>query len=228
MGIDHNLSVEVLCLDDPNSAWLPSWRPTVHAIENSNFTYGLNRNLDHWLNENLSRFDAVIVHGIWMYFSFAVWKATRKISVPYFVFVHGALDPWFKRRYPFKHVKKCLYWAGLEHKVLRDAAAVFFTTEEEKRLAHNAFHPYECSAIVTGYGIAPPALNWSFDKWQAIRNLSASHPILRNRNFLLFLPASTKKRALTYFSRPSPLLETYFLRRQCCLPGRVIKLSLSG
>jgi hypothetical protein len=42
------------------------------------------------------------------------------------------LDPWFKHRYPLKHLKKSLYWAVGDYWVLRDARAVLFTAEEER------------------------------------------------------------------------------------------------
>ena len=54
-------------------------------------------------------YDAVIVEGLWQFHGYATWKALRGGPVPYFVFTHGMLDPWFKRKYPFKHLKKWLY-----------------------------------------------------------------------------------------------------------------------
>jgi glycosyltransferase involved in cell wall biosynthesis len=195
-ALNRNFKVEILCVDSPSSHWIPTWTPIIHAVGPSAFTYGFTTKLDRWLEANLPRFDAVVVNGIWMYFSFAVWKATRKVRVPYFVFIHGALDPWFEKNYPLKHLKKCAYWAAFEHKVLRDASAVLFTTEEEKKLAHNAFQPYEGNAIVTGYGIAAPPLNQGFNKLEAIRDLTAANPELRNRNFILFLARLHEKKGL--------------------------------
>src|SRR5262249_24621381 len=71
-------------------------------------------------------------------------------------FTHGMLDPWFKRRYPLKHLKKWLYWPWAEYRVLRDARAVLFTCEDERRLASRSFWLYRAHERVVGYGIAPP------------------------------------------------------------------------
>jgi hypothetical protein len=30
-------------------------------------------------------------------------------AIPYFAYTHGMLDPWFKRTYPLKHLKKWAY-----------------------------------------------------------------------------------------------------------------------
>ena len=43
-------------------------------------------------------YDAVIVNGLWMYHGFGAWRALHGGPVPYFVFTHGMLDPWFKRK----------------------------------------------------------------------------------------------------------------------------------
>ena len=56
----------------------------------------------------------------------AVWRAARRTGRPYCVYPHGMLDPWFKRRYPLKHLKKWLYWPWGEYRVLRDAAGRLF------------------------------------------------------------------------------------------------------
>ena len=72
------------------------------------------------------------------------------------VYTHGMLDPWFKRRYPLKHLKKLLYWPWGEYRVLREASAVLFTCEEERVLARQAFRPYRCNEVVVKYGTAGP------------------------------------------------------------------------
>ena len=62
--------------------------------------------------------------------------ACRRKGVPYFVFVHGALDPWFKRRYPAKHLKKALYSAsGRGTGPAEDARAVVYARDEEEEAA---------------------------------------------------------------------------------------------
>ena len=59
----------------------------------------------------------------------------------YYIFPHGMLDPWFRRSYPIKHLKKQLYWILAERQVLEQARAVLFTSEREARLAEMTFLP---------------------------------------------------------------------------------------
>jgi hypothetical protein len=133
-------SLEITCLDPPQAPWLNDSRQHVNAIGPAvGGRFGYTPKLDAWLAKNINRFDVVIVNGIWMYFSAAARRAAIRANVPYFVFTHGALDPWFKHNYPLKQIKKQVYWSLFERKVLRDAAAVLFTTAEEQMVSEGAF-----------------------------------------------------------------------------------------
>jgi glycosyltransferase involved in cell wall biosynthesis len=201
-AMERGFDVEVVCADDPDSAWLPSWNPKVHAVGPGHLDkYGFTPRLDRWLAANAKRFDAIVVNGIWMYFGYAVWKATRRIGTPYFVFIHGALDPWFRKKYPLKHIKKSIYWKLVEHRVLRDARRTLFTTQEEMLLADRAFAPYQCRPEVSGYGIERPNLPDTFDKEDAIRTLTEAHPSLANRRFILFLARIHEKKGIDLLLR---------------------------
>jgi glycosyltransferase involved in cell wall biosynthesis len=193
----YGVDAEVVCQDDPKSSWLATWVVPIHPIGKCLSTFGYTKRLDLWLAENVTRFDALVVHGIWMYLSLATWKAATQKHVPYYLFTHGFLDPWFRRKYPHKHVKKMLYWRLYEHKVLRDAAAVLFTTEEEKRLAENAFQPYRCNTVVVGFGATSPDITEKVKGCQTlIQSLSASHPDLKGRRFILYLGRIHEKKGI--------------------------------
>jgi len=162
-------------------------------------TYGYTPKLAPWLRAHAADFDAVIVDGIWQYSSFAVWRALHGGPVPYFVFTHGMLDPYFKRAYPLKHLKKSIYWALGEYRVLRDARAVLFTCEEERRLARESFRRYRVREEVVGYGTAEPVV----DAAAAKRVFYAKYPQLQQRRVLLFLSRIHDKKGVDL------LLEAY-------------------
>ena len=56
-------------------------------------------------------------------------------------------------------MKKWLYWTWIERHLLRDAAAVLFTTEEERLLARTTFWRYRAQEHVVGAGIAVPPVD---------------------------------------------------------------------
>lgn len=174
---------ETVTLDAPGEYWLGGFPGMVYALGPSRGKYRYCARLAPWLRAHGGNYDAVIVHGIWQYQSLAVRSAANDIGLPYFVFVHGALDPWFKRHYPLKHLKKLLYWPWADYRVLRDAAAVFFTCEEERCLARKSFHLYRANEVVVGFGIAPPP----GDPCEQREAFLAAHSSLRDKRILLFL-----------------------------------------
>ena len=174
--------VEIVSLDAPDAPWVRESEIPVHPLGPGRGSYGYAPGFSSWIKERRAQFDAVLVHGLWQYSSFGVWRALAKTATPYFVFPHGMLDPWFKRTYPAKHFKKLLYWPWAEYRVLRDAAAVLFTAEAERRLARESFALYRCREVVVNYGTATPR-----NLEQAREVFSAAFPQLRGRPFLLFL-----------------------------------------
>jgi len=178
-------TVEVVSMDAPDDPWVATCPIKCHAMGPRwlGLKYGYTPRLYTWLVENRKNYDVVVVNGIWQYSSFAVWRALRGTPTPYFVFPHGMLDPWFKRTYPFKHLKKWLYWPWAEYRVLRDAAAVLFTCESERRLARQSFWLYKCDEFVANYGTAPPP-----DRGAEQREaFLAKFPHLANKRCALFL-----------------------------------------
>jgi glycosyltransferase involved in cell wall biosynthesis len=175
--------VEVVTLDDPAAPWLAAFPLIVHALGPARGNYGLTPHLVPWLKAHATQFDAVIVNGLWQYHGYGAWKALRELDVPYYVFPHGMLDPWFKRTYPLKHLKKSLYWPWAEYRVLRDARRVLFTAEEERVLARQSFRMYRANEEVVAFGThSPPAFS------APVRDaFLASYPELNGKRRLLFL-----------------------------------------
>ena len=140
-----------------------------------------------WLRSNRHKYDAVIVDGLWQYGGLAVHRAVAKTATPYFVFGHGMLDPWFKRTYPLKHLKKWLYWPWGEYRVLRDATGVLFTCQAERRLARQSFWLYRCNERVVNFGTPGPG-DASPDQQLALRDSFLNrYPALQGKRNLLFL-----------------------------------------
>lgn len=173
---------EVLCLDGPDSSFLSSFPTPVTALGPAS-VLGYSPRLVPWLRAEGRRFDLIVLHGLWRYVSFGSWRALRQLGVPYAAFPHGMLDPWFKWEYPLKHAKKWLFWPWTEYRVLRDAAAVLFTCEEEKVRARQSFWLYRCREVVTDYGVAPPPGEPATQREIFLE----AYPGLRGKRIVLFL-----------------------------------------
>ncbi|MEM1223269.1 MAG: glycosyltransferase, partial [Verrucomicrobiota bacterium] len=159
--LDAGVEVEVACLNEEAAVKeeIEAMDWPVHALGPSSLgSYSYSSTFKVWLNENLGRFDAVIIHGCWQYHGLATALACQRMDRPYYVYPHGMLDPWFNETYPLKKIKKTLYWRWGEHRVLSGARSVLFTCEEERRLARNSFKPYQVQEHVIGYGTTVPKL----------------------------------------------------------------------
>ncbi len=183
-------AVELVTLDAPDEPFVEDFPLTVHAVGPARGGYRYCAALVPWLRANARRYDAVVVNGLWQYHSFGAWRALKPLRVPYVVFTHGMLDPWFKHEYPRKHLKKWFYWPWSDYRVLRDAKAVLFTSEEEKLQARKSFWLYRARERVVAYGTkAPPP-----DTPALRERFLSAHPRLRGRRHLLFLSRIHEKK----------------------------------
>ena len=147
---------EVVTLDRPDDPWLAGLSGPIHPLGPGLGTYGFCPRFIPALRSLARRVQVVVVHGLWQFHSVATSAALSGGGIPYVVFPHGMLDPWFRQTYPWKHLKKSVYWHLRERRVLQGAAAVLFTAEEERKGAHASF-PFSARAekIVT-LGVLPP------------------------------------------------------------------------
>ncbi len=176
---------EVVSFDSKDAPFVCREEFPIHALGSGITPLSFNFALLPWMEANLERFDAVIVHGLWLWPSIATWIAMQRLSKkaqrlgipsttallntcrqllvpkipPYCVMPHGMLDPWFQKSKGrrLKSLRNLIYWKLIEHRVIRDAQALLFTCEEELRLARKTFRPYEPhQEFNVGYGVPPP------------------------------------------------------------------------
>lgn len=192
---------EVVCLDNPTALYLKEDAFPVYALGQGKGPWCYNAKLVPWLLANFSRFDAVIVHGLWLYPSYAALKAIcryrqEKRKVPkFYIMPHGMLDPYFQKapERRLKALRNQIYWKLIEEKVINKADGVLFTCEEELQLAKKTFHPYQPKReIKVGYGIAiPPPY-----KPCMLAEFSKKCPRLGTNPYLLFLSRIHKKKGV--------------------------------
>ena len=158
---------EVVCCDSRDEMWIKKDSFPIHALGPGKFGYAYTAKLQPWLEQNLARFDAVIVHGLWQWPVQAIMRVFKKLkanSPPatrplLFIMPHGMLDPWFQRDKSrrLKAIRNSIYWWLFERNAVNSADALLFTCEEELRLARTTFGGYRPKREINiGYGIVPP------------------------------------------------------------------------
>jgi glycosyltransferase involved in cell wall biosynthesis len=185
---------EVVTLDNPASPFLREAGAPVHALGLRMSGYCYTPRLVAWLKANRGRFDGVVVNGMWQSCGYAVWR-TMGGRVPYIVFAHGMLDPYFKRASAAKHLKKWLYWLAVEYWVLRGAHRVLFTSMAECERASQSFWLHRWESLVVPYGAVPAPGDAGDGHGRVSGAVSEARreaffavcPAVRGRRFLLFL-----------------------------------------
>jgi glycosyltransferase involved in cell wall biosynthesis len=180
---DLGVGTSVASFDPPDAPWLRHQPFEAIGLGPVAGGYGYRRGVPDRILALARQHDAVIIEGIWQYHAFATWRALRGSGIPYFVYTHGMLDPWFKRTYPLKHFKKWAYWPWADYRVLRDATGVLFTTEQERLLARRSFWLYRAKEIVVGYGTSTPPAGADHQRQAFLGRF----PHLRGQRLVLFL-----------------------------------------
>jgi glycosyltransferase involved in cell wall biosynthesis len=181
--ISQGHTVEVACLDSAKVSWIKDVRFPVYCLGPRKSRYGYSRRLYTFLRSNLEKYDCIIVHGIWNFVGYAVWRSSRRSGTPYVVYLHGMLAPFFNQGHPLKYLRKTIYWLAVQYRVLRDAKAVLFVCEKERLLASRTFWPYRCRETLVSYGAAPPGGNAD----EQLRLLFGRFPELEGKQLITFL-----------------------------------------
>jgi glycosyltransferase involved in cell wall biosynthesis len=180
--------LEVVCLNDRDAAFLKSEPFPVHALGQGRGGWNHSPGMTPWFKKHLREFDAVILNGLWQFQGYSLWRASTSVTCapPYFIFPHGMLDPWFQKMSvrPLKAARNWVVWKTIQHRIVRDAAGLLFTCEEERRLARLPFSPYQPQREeVVGLGVPEPPL---FDERMKVA-FREKCPGVGGENYFLFL-----------------------------------------
>ncbi len=229
----HN---EVVSLDEPDAQYLKEDKFTIYALGPGKAPWSYNAKLIPWLIEHMGRFDVVIVHGLWLYPSYAVFKAIQKLKsrhktstvkngkVPkFFIMPHGMLDPYFQAApdRKLKALRNSLYWKLIEGRVVNEADGLLFTCETELKLAREPFRPYQPKREINiGYGIAKPPPYTPSMQLAFLQHCQA----LDNGAYWLFLSRIHEKKGLEF------LIKAYasLLQKKANVGKEIPKIVIAG
>jgi glycosyltransferase involved in cell wall biosynthesis len=189
---DETLFHEIASLDTAEEVDGIHEGKTIHTLGPTRSFYGYSKRFDEWLETNITNYAIVVIHGCWQYHGLAGFRACSKHKIPYVQYPHGMLDPWFKKHYPLKHLKKWLYWPWAEFRILKNANRVIFTTEEERDLSYDSFALYKVNPEVIPLGINEPPYSLA----ECISIWLQSQPDLVEEQYLIFLSRIHEKKGV--------------------------------
>lgn len=199
--IEKGIHVEIVSLDNEQDDFGIQDDFIIHKIGYGKTSYQYQPKLIKWLNDNVLNFDRVIIHGLWQYPNFAVNKTIRLLKkqnkkVPKVIIMpHGMLDPYFQKspERKWKALRNEIVWSLIEKKSINQADIIFFTCDEEMRLAATTFQDYKPLKVANvGLGIQPPPDNMqSFQ--EAFYNKC---PKIKDERYFLFLSRIDEKKGV--------------------------------
>ncbi len=139
------------------------------------------------LNRHVGSFDVVHLHSLYLFHDWVTPRACRRAGVPYIVRPHGTLDPYIRRRHRWR---KAIAEALFQNRVMREAAAIHYTAEDEMRLA--APFAQGTRGVVVPLGI-------DVDTYQALPDpyvFRARYPETGSRRIVLFMSRLHEKKGL--------------------------------
>jgi glycosyltransferase involved in cell wall biosynthesis len=199
--IDKGINVEIVSLDNKDDDFGIQDDFTVHRLGFGKTSYQYQPELVKWLNHNMLYFDCVIVHGLWQYHNFAVNKSIKLLkknnkAVPKIIIMpHGMLDPYFQKapERKWKALRNEIIWSLIEKNCINQADIIFYTCDEEMRLASTTFKGYKPVKVANvGLGIQPPPNNIDECKEAFYK----ACPEMRDKKYLLFLSRIDEKKGI--------------------------------
>jgi len=143
--------------------------------------------LTRWLAQHVRKYDLVHIHALFSYTVLPAAYWARRYKIPYIVKPLGILNRWgVNNRRPY--LKK-LSFALFEKRILSNAAAIHFTSEQER---------LEAADIgVRGRAvIIPNAVDTCSDVGPDLRRFRANSPNINNCQMILFLARIDEKKGL--------------------------------
>lgn len=149
--------------------------------------YTVSLPLGQWLSQRSGDYDVVHIHALFSFSSVAAAISAHKSRTPYIVRPLGTLNRWgMRNRRPWL---KDLSFQLIESRILRNAALVHFTSEQERREA--------AELGVTGAStIIPNPVRIDDDRSFISGAFRARYPELRDKTIILFLSRFDKKKGL--------------------------------
>lgn len=182
----HGHSSVFVSTDPADSSWLQDFPyPIILATKSR-------KGVERAVNEACATCDVAVVQGLWNTAVIGGYAALRKNAVPWVLYPHGMLDPYFKKIKPIKNLIKHVYWVLWQGRMLSSASRVLFTCQEEQILAKNAFLGHN---NYNGLAVSYCAADQSIEAPEEVK-LACFQDRDMTRPYLLFLSRIHPKKAI--------------------------------
>lgn len=150
--------------------------------------YKVSLELSRWLSARVADYDLVHIHAVFSYASYSAARVAIKRQVPYIVRPLGVLNRWGMENR--RRLLKRLSFQLIERRILESAAAVHYTSKQERREAEQSGFRSNAAVIPLGIDVS------AFRSLPSASRFLEKFPRARDRNVILFLSRLDPKKGL--------------------------------
>jgi len=197
--LGHEVSIYTTNQDGPGELEVPLSRPVwQEGVEVRYFPiqaprfWGTSLPLAFALRQKIPASDLVHIHSLYLFHNLVAGHLCRQYAIPYLIRPHGTLDPFIHRRHRWR--KRFMEYL-FEHRNIRRAAALHFTTAAEEELAA----PFACQTP----GLVVP-LGISLDEFAGLPepgSFRRRHPEIGDKHIILFFGRVNFKKGLDILAK---------------------------
>lgn len=115
-------------------------------------SFKYSRPFSHWLDQHVQGFDLIHIHAVFNHSCIAAARAARKREIPYVIRPLGTLTPWALAQ---KSLRKKVFWYGWIERMMRNAAAIHYTTQSEQDAVEESLGLINGSVVPLGIDLPP-------------------------------------------------------------------------
>lgn len=164
-----------------------------HYFRRQTDFYKVSRPMTRWLARNIGEYDLVHIHALFSYATSAAANLAIKNRVPYVIRPLGALNRWGMENR--RRMLKQLSFRFVERRILTNAAAIHYTSRQEKLEAEQA-------GVTTTPFVIPLGIDTSlFQAGETAARFYQRFPNCSGRQIILFLSRLDQKKGLDILLR---------------------------
>lgn len=150
--------------------------------------YKLSLPMTQWLSAHIGEYDLVHIHALFSYSSSAAARQAVEKNVPYIIRPLGVLNRWGMANR--RRLLKRLSLRFVERRILQNAAAIHYTSEQER-------HEAEAIGVNTRAAVIPLGIDTAeFDALPAPDRFYERFSVAADRRIILFLSRLDQKKGL--------------------------------
>lgn len=160
--------------------------------------FGFSPSFAKAISASVCEFDIIHIHGVYSFPALVTAIYAHKHGIPYIVRPHGSLDPFLLRRHRWF---KSFYHRVFARFMLNNAAAIHFTTEQERLLA--SWFGFSTPSFVLPHGVHLQ----DFSHLPDFGSFRKRFPELEGKKVILFLGRINFKKGLDLLVKGFKLLD---------------------